>query len=244
MLSHLHLAIIIAVVVLLLLVLYIYMNPTIITRLEADYYNYPVYTLTANYTSGKTYAIANDLSVKRTFTTNQTGDGIFYETSPAANTSYSLAILVVKCSATDYSAAFTKVNSTVPASITSSVTPYVGVVVQYTPSTSGTMSKYLLNTDISASSVNALNWMGVVDLTLLFANAAGSTSFNINAIGVYSGVLPTINKVASSNSAFATATSVASWPPAVSGVTLLSVTAGAGFGINLNCTATSVNVSS
>ena len=240
---------VIVVVLLLLLVLYVYMNPKIITTIESDIYDYPIYTLTATYTSGKTNPISNDTALKRTFVTNQSGDGIFYETQPSANPSYTLAILVVKCSATDYFTAFSKVNSTVPASITSSVTPYVGVVVQYT----GTMSKYSINPDVSLADVYPSNWMGAIDLTLLFANAAQaptsstsatSTTFNMNAIGTFTGNLPTINKVLSGTATFATAPSVTSWPPAQGGSSLITVTAGGGYGINLSCTATNVNSSS
>jgi len=238
MLSHLHLAIIIAVVVLLLLVLYVYMYPAIITELEADYYDYPVYTLTAAYTSGKTAAIANDLEASRTFVTNQTGDGIFYESTPA-NTSYSLAILVMKCSANDYATAFGT-----NANITTSTTPYVGVLVQYSPpSATSTLSKYHINPDISATSVAAANWMGVVDLTLLFAIAAKQSSFNMTAIGNYTGTLPTINKTASTNASFATAASVTKWPPTASSASLVSTTASSGgFGITLTTPAISGNV--
>ena len=235
MLSHLHLAIIAAVVVLLLLVLYVYMNPTIITTIEADYYDYPIYTLTTTYTAGTNYSIANDLAATHKFVTNQTGDGIFYETQPPSTATCSLAILVVKCAATDYATALGT-----NANITSSTTPYVGILVQYTPaSATGTMSKYLINPDNSTSNANALNWMGAVDLTLLFATAAKAPGFNMNAIGVYTGDFPTVNKVASTNATFPTATSVTKWPPAVGGVSLVAATASAGkYGLSLTSTVT------
>lgn len=250
MLSHLHLAIIIAVVVLLLLVLYVYMNPWIITDIEEDLYHYPVYTLTATYASGTCFPIANDLAASRKFVTNQSGDGIFYETSPAANTKYTTAILVVKCSATDYLTAFTTASGskTVPTSLTTSTTPYVGVVVQFTPksATSTTMSKYLINKNITVSDATAANWLGVVDLTLLFANAASST-FNMSSIGTYTETLPMVNGVAATSAAFATATTVTSWPASVGGtstVNLVTDTAGLGYGITLTCTTPSLSVSS
>ena len=246
MLSHLHLAIIIAVVVLLLLVLYVYMNPAIITWLEAEIDDYPIYTLTATYKAGSCTAISNDVAANRTFVTNQTGDGVFYETQPPFSTTYSLAILVIKCTATDYSTAYTKAGGT-STNITSSTTPYVGVLVQYTqPSSStGTNSRYNIHSDNTAASVSAANWMGAFDMTLLLANAAAVSGFNMNAIGNYTHALPTVNSTASTNATFGTASTVTSWPSAVgTGATLISATVGTGgYGVKLSCTTPAVAVS-
>lgn len=205
---------------------------------------HPVYTLTTKYANGVSYPTVNDSktlsSGTRTYTTNGHADGVFYETAPL-NPAFATAILVIACSATDYSTVFTKAGGKSTA-ITSTTPTYLGVVVQYTPVAAGaTPSTSALATDLTAAAATNANWLGVFDLTLLLASASAVTGFSMSDIGTAStSLLPTINKAASTNVGFPAVTTVASWPKAVDGSDIVFDSATAGYGLSLMCTTPAV----
>lgn len=183
------------------------------------FYKHPTYTLT---TTNEYFQLAYDSNTypTRTFITNGRGDGIFYE-QPVANPACPLAIVVLSTKANDYD---TYLYSLAPNSqIPKPSTAYIGVVVQYAVPTGRLPKSSDILPDITTSSNNTTGWLGYVNMTHMFRQAAtipeflSQTKFNMWDIGVASPkILPTVNKQTVS-STFLTQPSIAAWPIPLNG---------------------------
>jgi len=137
-------------------------------------------------------SVMNDNVDIITFKYSGNKDGILYETTPYAGT-FQYAMLVMKTAIIDYYSKVTAVinNIGIPhPEIISTTIPYVGVMVS--------AKNNVIDSNITSNYANNINWLGVCDLSILFAKfiAAG---YSIDDIGTYTGVLPTVNNTAGTN---------------------------------------------
>ena len=142
--------------------------------------------------SNNCVSVMNDNVNIRTFKYSGNKDGILYETTPYAG-NFQYAMLVMKTAIIDYYSKVTAVinNISIPhPEIISTTIPYVGIMVS--------AKNNVIDSNITSNYANIKNWLGVCDLSILFAKfiAAG---YSLDDIGTYTGVLPTVNNISGNN---------------------------------------------